>query len=607
MSKEILVIGHSHIGALQKAWELTANATPSYGFSFLNLRDPRYKSADKPKGVVANIDEIQRDIRAFPAPGLVAFSIMGNEHNSLGLLRDKSAFPEDTDQAKLESYFQEIEKRVSAQATNVQRVWLRLCLTEVKCPAVLLIPPPPLEEESHIRAHPGVFAARLESSVVNPPDVRLRFWKAQVQSLKNVAAEFGISVVDLPTDVSSASGLLHARFTGGDPTHANKDYGQLVIRQLVSLLETPKPNAQAKPATTGPAQPYAALPQYCFWKQSISQVAGVDVDPVTDPKFVISPSDKVATAGSCFAQHISRRLQTHGFQYMQAELPEGSPPDAKVRGFYDFSARYGNVYTARQLVQLFDRAYGYFTPMEPVWPRKGGGFCDPFRPRIEPEGFVSEGAVVADTATHLAAVRRMFESLDVFVFTLGLTECWTSKLDGSAYPLAPGVAGGEFDPEKYEFKNFTVSEVAGDLRTFIVKLKIVNPQARILLTVSPVPLVATAEDRHVLVSTTYSKAVLRVAAEEINSQFTNVCYFPSYEIITGPHAQGRYFGPDRREVVEEGVEHVMRIFMSRMTTIGTDHGGDPSDMAAIASAIDSTEKAMGALADSACDEEMLAR
>jgi hypothetical protein len=30
-------------------------------------------------------------------------------------------------------------------------------------------------------------------------------------------------------------------------------------------------------------------------------------------------------------------------------------------------------------------------------------------------------------------------------------------------------------------------------------------------------------------------------------------------------------------------------------------------MAAIASAIDSTEKAMGALADSACDEEMLAR
>ena len=32
-----------------------------------------------------------------------------------------------------------------------------------------------------------------------------------------------------------------------------------------------------------------------------------------------------------------------------------------------------------------------------------------------------------------------FRDLDVFVFTLGLTEAWVAKADGAVFPLAPGV------------------------------------------------------------------------------------------------------------------------------------------------------------------------
>ena len=178
-----------------------------------------------------------------------------------------------------------------------------------------------------------------------------------------------------------------------------------------------------------------------------------------------------------------------------------------------------------------------------------------------------------------------------------------SRLDGAVYPVGPGVVGGTFDLALHAFVNFSVREVVADLESFLSKLKLVNPTARVILTVSPVPLVATAADRHVLVSTTYSKSVLRVAAEEVSSAHSHVCYFPSYEIITGPHAAGGYFEADRRSVSEAGVDHVMRVFMAHMT--------DATAGAATAVAVDAVADAalteMQALADAACDEEMLAR
>jgi len=76
-----------------------------------------------------------------------------------------------------------------------------------------------------------------------------------------------------------------------------------------------------------------------------------------------------------------------------------------------------------------------------------------------------------------------------------------------------------------------------------------------------VPLVATAEDKSVITSTVYSKAVLRVACDEISKARSNVAYFPSFEIVTGNYTRGKYFADDLRSVTEAGVEHVMKIFM----------------------------------------------
>jgi hypothetical protein len=192
--------------------------------------------------------------------------------------------------------------------------------------------------------------------------------------------------------------------------------------------------------------PYKTLPGKAFWKRSVAKSRPSEVDPVGVFEFRITPEAKVATAGSYFAQHIARHLRNSGYQYYVVEEGHPNIPAAirEKHHYGTFSARYGNIYTARQLLQLMHRAYGGFAPKEDAWIEADGSVLDPYRPTVQPGGYISVAEMHADRAQHLAAVRKMFETLDVFVFTLGLTECWAAREDGAAFPLCPGVEGYGF-------------------------------------------------------------------------------------------------------------------------------------------------------------------
>ena len=147
----------------------------------------------------------------------------------------------------------------------------------------------------------------------------------------------------------------------------------------------------------------------------------------------------------------------------------------------------------------------------------------------------------------------MFEQADVFIFTLGLTEAWVSKIDGAVFPACPGTVAGSFDAAKHQFVNFSVDEIDRDLESFLSEFHALNPKGRVVLTVSPVPLVATATTNHVLCASSYSKSVAscRCGGQAAIRNSSSVRYFPSYEIITGPQAPAGFFEPDRRNVSPE--------------------------------------------------------
>ncbi len=90
-------------------------------------------------------------------------------------------------------------------------------------------------------------------------------------------------------------------------------------------------------------------------------------------KFPIDSSMQIMTAGSCFAQHIATHLRKRGYSVIDEEPAPAHLRDrtAKQFGYRTYSARYGNIYTARQLLQLLREASGRFDPQDIIWERGG--------------------------------------------------------------------------------------------------------------------------------------------------------------------------------------------------------------------------------------------
>ena len=347
--------------------------------------------------------------------------------------------------------------------------------------------------------------------------------------------------------------------------------------------------------------PYRGLAASQYWRSGVAEVGPGQFDPVTSVKFQITSHDAVSTLGSCFAQHLARHIKDSGLRYMVTEplLETEEQTEQAAMMATQFSARYGNIYTTRQALQLLDRANGWETA-DDVWERNGRYF-DAFRPHVRAGGFATIEELRDARIAHLQAVKRVFTESDVVVFTLGLTEAWMSTMDGAVYPTAPGVIAGSQDNSRHVFQNFSYPEVLSDLLNWCQKVREMNSNVRILLTVSPVPLNATYMPRNVWTSTTYSKAVLRAVAGDVATELSYVDYFPSYEIVTSPQAHGRYFEDDLREVTSVGVKHVMRVFDRHyVLRDGTSDPREPTQVRA-ASKIRGGQK----VSDVFCDEEFL--
>lgn len=350
---------------------------------------------------------------------------------------------------------------------------------------------------------------------------------------------------------------------------------------------------------TAPVHPYRTAPDRAFWRRSVSTgFSGADLLDVSQP--LVRRGERVVTAGSCFATNIVPYLERSGLSHLRVETRHPALGNQAREGFgyENFSAAYGNIYTARSLLQLLRRSLGRFRPVEDRWISESR-VVDPFRPGLKYPA-VSEREFDLLDAQYLRSVRRAFEQGDVFIFTLGLTEAWVSVIDGAVFPACPGTVAGRFDPKAHAFVNFTSLQVTADLADFVTELRAVNAGVRVILTVSPVPLVATGGDRHVLCASTYSKSVLRVAAEETARAHSCVTYFPAYEIVSGPQAPAGFLGADHRSVSPAAIDAVMSAFLAHCET------GAPA--AAVAGAPPSkAAKLASSLSDIECEEAMMDR
>jgi hypothetical protein len=317
--------------------------------------------------------------------------------------------------------------------------------------------------------------------------------------------------------------------------------------------------------------PYDTLPPRAFWRTAVVAQPPTAVQDLYRPKFRITPQTRVMTAGSSFAQHLHSALRRRKWSVVDLETPKGSFPRAALDrfGYGLFSARYGAIYSLRQMVQLLCEAYDMTSPVDPVWRRPDGQFIDAQRPSVEPDGYDTAEQVTEARAHHLKMLRETFERTDVLVFTLGSTDAWVHAHDGTVFPSPPGMFGAPENTKPYAFHTANFSEIADDLVILNDIGKGINPDFKLLLTISPVPQAVTATGDHALTANGHSKSVLRAAVGEFTQAHDNVDYFPSYEIATNPSTRGSFFQTGTPWLSPDGVASATSLFFTAHDAGGT--------------------------------------
>lgn len=259
---------------------------------------------------------------------------------------------------------------------------------------------------------------------------------------------------------------------------------------------------------------------------------------------LLTPSTRVAVVGSCFASELKRWLVQHGYNFCQYE----TGPTANCS-----SLRTGNIFNSASLAQMLDWAYDGFQADEPYW-AVGSALSDPYRRDIV---WDDARSAEAERSAHFESVRRMLGHAELLIVTLGLSEVWRNRNDGACFAHLP--PDDVFDAAKHEHHLLTPDENLRNLERFYARVRRANPSMRLVVTLSPVPMLATFFDRHVAQSNAVSKASLRFAIHMFCERHPEVVYFPSYEIVTT--LPENPFISDHRHVEPWVVGRIMQAFV----------------------------------------------
>ncbi|MFL0799160.1 MAG: GSCFA domain-containing protein [Agarilytica sp.] len=283
-----------------------------------------------------------------------------------------------------------------------------------------------------------------------------------------------------------------------------------------------------------------------------------DMLPYVNRHKIMNHNTPIGSAGSCFAFEIAEFLQAEGFNYVVEERADNPANGVFVDGYKagdkyaKFSANYGLLFNTPSLKQLAEKAFGHRQFTRYCCVNDNNVYTDPYRENVY---FSSKAAYLEDYENHIAAVRGSLLKSKVFVFTAGLNECWQLH-DGSVISRNP--RDGFY--HLLSHRVLTVEENVANIKDFVNMVRVENPDFKLVISLSPVPLLATGRGNthHIIEANTHSKAVLRVAIEQVVSEMEGVYYLPSYELVT-ECAQDAW-KDDHRHVKREVVQRVISMF-----------------------------------------------
>jgi hypothetical protein len=248
------------------------------------------------------------------------------------------------------------------------------------------------------------------------------------------------------------------------------------------------------------------------------------------PERAINENTKVTAFGSCFAAYISDWLASRHYNVLTRN---------KESNAYVVSCGEGMV-NSFVIRQQFEWAFEAKKFEAPLW----HGY--------KAEEFGYDEDVRQETL-------RLFNETDVFILTLGLSEVWYDEPTGGVFWRT--LPKDKYDPERHKFRVSTVEENRENLREIYRLVRKHRPDAKIILTLSPIPLITTFRDESCISANSVSKAVLRVAIDEVMREFKDeghIFYWPSYEIVADIFNYP--FKEDRRHLYKSVQDFIMMTF-----------------------------------------------
>ena len=280
--------------------------------------------------------------------------------------------------------------------------------------------------------------------------------------------------------------------------------------------------------------------------------------PVVEPKFQLRRDDRLYAIGSCFAREIEKHLVRRGFQVESCAKEFTALQIAESYKHVDawaFTDKYNTYSILNEVSWALDPAAQF--------PEASLVDLDEHRcidPHIVQTLTVLDRAATLERRHLITEVTRRIRECQIVVLTLGLVEAWYDTDSGTHINSAPPRELRARYPKRYRVAPTNYVQNMENMERLHQLLTMHgHPELRIVVTTSPVPLVATFTGQDVVVANTYSKATLRAVAQDWAAAHDNVQYFPSYEVVMNS-ARDIAWQDDLRHVRTELVEHIIDAF-----------------------------------------------
>lgn len=280
--------------------------------------------------------------------------------------------------------------------------------------------------------------------------------------------------------------------------------------------------------------------------------------PVIKPTFQVSRRDRFFAIGSCFARGIESALKGRGFQVESAarDFDQFETRDDLAITALGFTNKYTTHSILNEIKWALDPEASF--PEASIIELDDGICVDPhINPTLKP---VDRVRTLERHGLMTEVVRRLRDCRVVFL-TPGLVEVWYDKKAGVYLNAKPPVGNSKIEKDRYQLMMTGYMENLENLESIYELLtKYGHPDLHIIVTTSPVPLMATFTDQDVVLANTYSKSTLRAVTQDWASAHPNIDYFPSYEIVMNSGREVAWLD-DMRHVTGPLTNHIMKLFV----------------------------------------------